>query len=92
MKLVVDATAWKDLDDIANWIARDNPVAARQVLAAILQTIDQLERFPRLARPGRAHGSYERVVVGTPYIIVLQSQEDREVVIVTAVAHGARNR
>ena len=59
MRLVVDATAWDDLNQIGAWIAKDNLRAARAMLERILQTIEQLQSFPRLARQGRAHDTYE---------------------------------
>lgn len=92
MRLVVDATAWRDLKDIGTWIARDNATAARRVLESILHTIAQLEHFPRLARPGRVRGTYERLVAGTPYIVVFELWVKPAAVVVTAVVHGARNR
>ena len=69
MGLVVDATAWDDLNQSGAWIAKDNPRAARAMLQRILQTIEQLQWFTRLARQGRTLGTYERVVAATPYII-----------------------
>lgn len=92
MRLVVDATAARDLDDIGTWIARDNAAAARRVLRLILQTLAQLQHFPRLARRGRVRGTYERVVADTPYIIVFELLEAPAAIVVTAVVHGARER
>ena len=92
MRLVVDATAWKDLDDIVKWIAKDSPEAARRVLEKILQTIEQLAAFPRLGRAGRARGTYERVVAGTQYIIVFELWTKPSAVVITAIAHAARDR
>lgn len=92
MRLVVDAAAWRDLDDIGSWIAKDRPAAARAVLLNILRTIEQLQHFPRMARPGRAKGTYERVVSSTPYIVVFQLWQNPPVLVVVAVVHGARKR
>jgi plasmid stabilization system protein ParE len=92
MRVAVDATAWKDLDDIGRWIARDNPQAARRVLDKILATIEQLAHFPRLARVGRARGTYERVVAGTPYIIVFELWRQPPAIVITAIVHGSRDR
>lgn len=92
MRLVVDAAAVQDLDDIAVWIARDDPAAARRVIAHILTTIEQLQHFPRLSRPGRVRGTFERIVAGTPFIIVLEMWQEPAAIVVTAVVHGARNR
>ena len=90
MRLVVDATAWDDLNQIGAWIAKDNPRAARAMLERILQTIEQLQWFPRLSRVGRARGTHERVVAGTPYIIVFELWQNPPAVVIVAVAHGAR--
>jgi toxin ParE1/3/4 len=92
MRLVVDATAWRDLDDIGQWIAKDSPAAARRVLETILQAIQILAHFPLLARPGRARNSYESRVIGTPYIIVFQLWEKPAAIVVVAVVHAARDR
>ncbi len=92
MRVVVDAQAWTDLDQIGAWIAKDNPQAARDILRRILDAIAQLERFPRLARPGRVSGTHERVVAGTSYIIVFELWNQPPAVVVTAVAHASQNR
>lgn len=92
MRLIVDATAWKDLDDISTWITRDNPAAARRVLTAILDVIEELHHLPGLSRPGRARGTFERVVSGTPYIVVFELWHTPSAMVVTAIVHGARDR
>ena len=92
MRVIVDAAAWRDLDDIGAWIARDNPGAARRILRLILQVIAQLEQFPRLARPGRVAGTFERLVAGTPYIIVFELSHAPAAIVIVAVVHGARDR
>ncbi len=92
MRLVVDATAWQDLDDIGTWIARDNPAAARHVLRKILLTIEQLQYLPSLARPGRVRGTQERLVASTPYIVVFELWPTPPAIVITAVVHGARDR
>lgn len=92
MRLIFDATAWRDLDDIGTWIARDNAPAAQRVLEHILQTTERLQEFPNLARPGRSAGTYECRVTGTPYIVVFQIEDRPKAVVVTAVVHGARMR
>ena len=92
MRLVVDTTAWNDLNEIGAWIARDNPKAARRILTTILQTIQHLQHFPRLARPGRVRATFERLVPGTPYIVVFELWENPAAIIFTAIVHGARGR
>jgi plasmid stabilization system protein ParE len=53
---------------------------------------EHLQHFPRLSRLGRARGTSERVVVGTPYIIVFELRQGPVAVIIVAIAHGAQNR
>ena len=89
--MLVDAKAWTDLDQIGAWIAKDNRRAARDVLRRILDTIAQLERFPRLARAGKVEGTRERLVAGTPYIIVFELWDEPPTIVITAVAHGSQN-
>lgn len=90
MRVVVDATACADLDQIAAWIAKQNPDAARRVLERILATIAQLGAFPHISRPGRANSTRERVVAGTPYIIVFQHCDAAPAIIITAIVHARR--
>ena len=92
MRLVVDATAWQDLNDIGQWIAKDSPEAARRVLATILQTLEMLVHFPLLARPGRARNTYERHVMGTSYIVVFEIWAKPTAIVIVGIVHGARNR
>ncbi len=92
MRLIVDASALRDLDDIGQWIARDNPESARRVLTHLLETIKQIGDFPRLARSGRVPDTFERVVAGMPYIIVFEQQATPTAIIIVAIVHAARGR
>ena len=58
-----------DLDDIADYIAQDNPDAAERIVVAIMSAAGNLEQFPAAGRPGRVPGTRELVVSGTPYIV-----------------------
>ena len=58
-----------DLDDIADYIARDNLDAAERIVVAILRAAENLGQFPAAGRPGRVPGTRELVVSGTPYIV-----------------------
>jgi plasmid stabilization system protein ParE len=52
MRLIIDERAWRDLDDIAAWIRRDNPGAGPREVEKIRHVIGLLVDFPDLARPG----------------------------------------
>ena len=68
MKVVFSAKAERDLEAIADWIARDNPERARSFVAELIHAAKSIgrsprrypfvdkEREPKLRR--RVHGSY----------------------------------
>ena len=62
MKVVVREAAASDLDDILDWISRDNPRAAAELVRHILARID------RLAIPGLSH-------IGRPGLVDEQADE-----------------
>jgi toxin ParE1/3/4 len=82
------ARALANLNAEAEYIARDNPPAAARVVQTIRKSIDLLQRYPALGRPGRVAGTRELVVSGTPYIVPYRVR-DNEVQILR-VFHGAR--
>ncbi len=53
---------------------------------ALLTAVEHLAELPNLGRPGRAWGTRELVVPGTPYVIPYRLRGDRLEVI--AVFHG----
>jgi toxin ParE1/3/4 len=76
------------LDNLAEYIARDNQAAAEKTVAAIRLAVENLDRFPSLGRPGRISGTRELVVLGTPYIVPYRVRGD--VVQLIRVFHAAR--
>lgn len=87
------ADAAEDIVGIIDYIAADNPVAARKVLAAIRSAGEGLA-FMLTGRPGRVTGTYEKIVRGLPYIIAYAIRPlpaGGEVVAILRVIHGARN-
>lgn len=82
-----------DVDAIAAYIATDNAAAARRVVSAIIDAGDRLAKMPT-GRPGRVNGTYEKMVLRSPYIIAyaLQTLPDGEqAVVILHVIHGARD-
>jgi addiction module RelE/StbE family toxin len=93
MKLSVRPEAIADLQDIRDYIARDSPRAARSVVSRIWQTMQQtIKSSPYIGRNGRDKGTREHPVRGLPYIVVYEIAEERNLVIVLSVVHGARDR
>jgi|HubBroStandDraft_5_1064220.scaffolds.fasta_scaffold686319_2 toxin ParE1/3/4 len=92
MKVVVREAAARDLDDIFDWISRDNPRAAAELARRIRTRINRLAipGLSHIGRPGLVEGTRE--LLETPYIIVYMVDEPAEEITVLAVVHGARDR
>ena len=77
-----------NLDDEAEYIARDNPGAAARIVDRIATSVDRLATHPASGRPGRVPGTRELVVTGTPYIVPYRVRGDT--VEILRVFHAAR--
>jgi toxin ParE1/3/4 len=85
--------ALDDMDELAAYIATHNAGAALEVLERIETTAERLGHIP-IGRPGRVADTYEKPIIGLPYIIAyaLQSRPTGgERVVILRVIHGARN-
>ena len=72
----------------AESISQYSPAVADRTVAAILDAVENLERFPALGRPGRVVGTRELVISGTPYIVAYRVRSDT--VELLLVLHAAR--
>lgn len=88
MKIVWTEPARQDLREIFEYIAEENPNAARALLAEIRKRAGSLEDNPELGRLGRVEGSRELVLTGTQYILPYRIKEQR--IQILAVFHAAR--
>lgn len=79
-----------DLAGIAEYISRENPVAARQVVGAIERATGRLSQFPQSGRVGAVETTRELVVPRLPFIAVYRVATDAVEII--AVFHAAKNR
>ena len=80
--------ALKNLDEEAEYIARDNPQAATRIVERIATSVGQLATHPASGRPGRVPGTRELVVTGSPYIVPYRVSD--ETVEILRVFHAAR--
>jgi toxin ParE1/3/4 len=80
--------ALADLEAIGDFIARDNPVAARPIVVSLVASVDALPDHPNLGKPGRLTGTRELAVGGTPYVVPYRVLGDD--VEILAVFHGTR--
>ncbi len=68
--------ALHDLESTFEFISLDNPNAAKQTIAQILEGLEQLKKFPESGRTGRRSGTRELVISNLPYIIVYRVKEN----------------
>ena len=81
-------TALANLNDLAEYIAQDNPRAAADVVKRIVAAIEGLGENPAIGRPGRVANTRELVVPATPYIVPYRIKGDS--IEILRVMHGAR--
>jgi toxin ParE1/3/4 len=84
--------ALEDLKQQIRHIARDNPAAARSVAERIDAAVVALGNRP-VGRPGRVGGTYEKSVVGLPYIVAycVEMVEGHETLFILRLIHTARD-
>jgi toxin ParE1/3/4 len=71
-----------------DYIAADNPEAARRMVSRIREAAAYLRQAPYMGRPGRVADTRELSIAGTAYIVAYLV-ETSEIHIV-AVIHGSR--
>lgn len=90
MKLLLIAEpAARDLENIVDYIAQDNPTAAEHTYRAIVRAAEKLPAFPAMGRPGRHPETREFSIPDLPYLIVYEVSAEQ--VTILAVFHSSRN-
>jgi plasmid stabilization system protein ParE len=70
MTVIWSLEALFDVADLRDYIAVDNPDAARRVAIAIVKTVEEgLVMNPKLGHPGRVPGTRELVMPKMPFIV-----------------------
>lgn len=82
--------ALDNLDKEAEFIALENPQAAREVVAKILASVRLLSLNPALGKPGRIMGTRELVVADLRYIIPYRVKTQEARIEVLRVFHSSR--
>lgn len=88
MKLLWSPTALAHLRQAKAYIAEENPQAAAETAARILEAIERLQEFPASGRPGLLPHTRELIVPGTP--LFLPYRVIGETIEILGVIHGAR--
>jgi toxin ParE1/3/4 len=70
MRLEWTRQAMHDLQKAGEYIASDNPGAARAMAKRVQEAVEYLIDHPNIGRPGRLHNTRELVVSGSPFIVI----------------------
>jgi addiction module RelE/StbE family toxin len=80
--------ALDDFREAIEYIAQDNPEAAREIARRIWAATQNLKNNPEIGRPGRVLNTRELVVSDTPFIIPYRVEN--KIIQILRVLHGAR--
>jgi len=89
LKLKWTRRALRQLAEAQDYIAKDNPTAARQIAERIAEAARLLLTQPEMGRPGRIAGTREWVVQRTQYFLVYRLYEDTLQIL--RVLHGKQD-
>jgi toxin ParE1/3/4 len=88
--IVITPRASRDLEEIRNYIALDDPSAADKLALRLVKAIELLDAKRSIGRPTPDGKRREWSVPGLPYVIPYRVRDDR--VIITRVFHTSRLR
>ena len=83
----MDEVVWtnrarRNLNDIGEYIAQDDPAAAQRTIRRIIEQVAALSFYPRIGREGRVENTRELVIVDTPYIAVYRIKGRIEILLI----------
>ncbi len=82
--------ALQNLQDEADYIAQENPVAARKIVSQIFAAVDLLADNPGMGHTGRIHGTRELVIADTRYIVPYRVRPTLQQIEILRVFHSSR--
>lgn len=82
--------ALKNLDQEAEFVAKENPQAAHLLVQRIHHTISLLSDNPSLGRPGRLPGTYELVIPNIRYFVPYRVRPRLRQIEILRVFHTSR--
>ena len=90
-KVIWTDRALADLGVILRYVARDNPEAAQRLGQNILEVTNLLSSFPKMGRIYPKSSRKSRCMPHKNYLIIYQEDENRRMIEILRILHGARN-
>ncbi len=78
----------RNLEQIEDYIARENPIAAIDTVLTVIKAVELLTDQPAMGRIGRVHGTRELIIMDTPYIVPYRVKN--HTIEILRVIHSAR--
>jgi len=88
VRLIWTRPALADLDAMFTYVAKDDRDLAERLTFEMEARVRTLADYPEIGRPGRADGTRELVITGTPYILPYRVRDGR--VEILAALHASR--
>jgi toxin ParE1/3/4 len=88
--VVVAAQAWRDLSEIIDYIAQDNPDAARKFGDRLFEAAVSLGQAPRLGCRAKGFPDVRMTVYGR-YVILYKLEADQNRLVILRFWHSARD-
>ena len=92
MKLRFTPRAIANIAEIADYIRKRNPSAARRVRASIYDSLQNLILFPLIGRQQKEPGVRKHVTPRYAYLVYYTIDEVEEEIIILSVKHSAQKR
>ncbi|MBL1142736.1 MAG: type II toxin-antitoxin system RelE/ParE family toxin [Proteobacteria bacterium] len=88
MKIVWTEPAANALEEIQDYIAKDDPAVAYDIAIIIRTVVQNLSSHPKMGRKGRVVNTYELVISDIPYIVVYRMKPEE--IHILSVFHTSR--
>lgn len=82
--------ALENLDSEAQYIAKDDPAAAKLVVQRIMNAVNLVPENPSMGNPGRIHGTRELVIPSTRYLVPYRVKPEHNRIEILRVFHSSR--
>ena len=84
--------ALKNLDNEAEYIAKNDPQAAQLIVQRIQHTVSLLANNPALGHPGRLPGTHELVIPKTRYVVPYRVRPRLQRIEILRIFHASRKQ
>ena len=91
MRLVLSPLSLRDLQDIHDYIARDNPDAASAFLDRVDSRLEMIKEHPQIGRRREEYPHGVRSITEGNYLIIYRLLTEQNTIEIARVLHSKRN-